>query len=160
MNHDFSAGRVLPPPREGRYTNGDMLPRLKRGLILIARYVAAGLTAAVGAVITTILSGVDENYVPLNFVATLGFVAVASGAFWFPVRTRCFRAVVLLCVELLLYCLPPPDANDYYRMLNPYPCLSPLVGGGLCAIGFHLVLYLLHLAGRPSVGTKRVSRHG
>jgi hypothetical protein len=124
------------------------------------RYLGAGLVALVSAVIAIFAFGGDEDDPSLALITTVGFIAVAAGAFCFPISSRCFRSVVLLCLELLFYCMTKLDPNDYFLELHPFPCLLPLVYGGLIAAFFHFVIYLLYLALWPNTARGCVKTPG
>ncbi|HEY3761065.1 MAG TPA: hypothetical protein VGN23_04905 [Verrucomicrobiae bacterium] len=118
-------------------------------LKITLRYALAGFVAFASAFAAVFaFGGNDENYSSPAFIATVGFIAVAAGAFCFPIRLRWFRALVLLCLELLLYCLTKLDPNDDFLQWHPFPCLVPLIYGGLIAVIFHMVIYMLYLVMR------------
>ena len=142
--------------RTNRRINIVRSPNMTSSLKIILRYLGAGLVAFLSAGIAIIADGGGDEYAPsLTSIVTVGFIAVAAGAFCFPISSRCFRSVVLLCLELLFYCIIKLDPNDYFLESHPFPCLLPLIYGGLIAAIFHFVIYLLYLALWRPAGNSR-----
>jgi hypothetical protein len=131
---------------------------MRSALIVMLRYAVAGVVAfasAAAVIFASIALGRDEDDASLGFIKTVGFIAVASGAFCFPAGSRWFRSIVLFGLELLAYCLTKLDPNDAYLELHPFPYLVPIVVGGLLAVFFHLVIDTLYLTWpRPGMTPK------
>jgi hypothetical protein len=121
---------------------------MNAGNFLFPRYAAAGIAGFVTAIGIGCFFGLMDDGDPtsLTSVTAVAFAATLVGGFCFPISSRWFRALILVGFGLLFYCSTTLDPNDSFLELNPFPCFFPLAYGGLAAVVFHFIIFVLNFA--------------